>query len=58
MSLENIVPDVEAVDGGNDDQILDQVFYNNVALTLRERIEQCGSRVPVVTGLSCISIIW
>jgi len=51
VSLENIVPVVEGVDDdGNNDQTLDQAFYDNVALTLRERIEQCGSRVPVVTG--------
>ena len=29
---------------------LDQKFYDNLATTLGERIEQCGPRVPVITG--------
>jgi aspartate kinase len=49
--LENVVPDLEGFDGENDDETLDQAFYDNVAFALRDRIEQCGSRVPVVTGL-------
>jgi aspartate kinase len=51
VSLENIVLDPEGLDGVNDDETLDQAFYDNLAFALRDRIEQCGSRVPVVTGL-------
>ena len=51
VSLENIVPDFEGLDGEGEDETLDQSFYDNLALVLRDRMEQCGCRVPVVTGL-------
>jgi aspartate kinase len=50
VSLENIIPDSESLDGVNDDETLGQIFYDNLTVALRDRIEQCGSRVPVVTG--------
>jgi len=51
VSLEHIVPDPEAFDDMENDETLDQAFYDNLALALRARIEQCDARVPVVTGL-------
>lgn len=63
VSLENIVPnlsDTEPGGGGNagdaalkqegENGALDQSFYDRVATAVGERIKQCGSRVPVVTG--------
>ncbi|KAJ7636899.1 Aspartate/glutamate/uridylate kinase [Roridomyces roridus] len=47
VSLENIVPFADDLD---DDSSLDQEFYDNLSKTVGERIKQCGSRVPVVTG--------
>lgn len=29
---------------------LDQQFYDKLAVALAERVKQCGSKVPVVTG--------
>lgn len=49
VSLENIVPGVDDSDDVEDGS-LDQAFYDRLAVALGERIEQCGSRVPVVTG--------
>lgn len=50
VSLENVVPDPQGLDGEDGYKTLDQAFYDNLASALRDRIEQCGSRVPVVTG--------
>ncbi|KAJ7123052.1 Aspartate/glutamate/uridylate kinase [Mycena epipterygia] len=49
VSLENIVPvadDLEADEDGS----LDQEFYDRLSHAVSERVKQCGSRVPVVTG--------
>ncbi|KAG6853381.1 hypothetical protein C0991_004842 [Blastosporella zonata] len=48
VSLEDIVPEYDDADAP--DGSLDQDFYDRLATALGERIEQCGSRVPVVTG--------
>ncbi|KAF9457925.1 Aspartate/glutamate/uridylate kinase [Collybia nuda] len=48
VSLENIVPEHDVDDAP--DGSLDQEFYDKLAAALGERIELCGSRVPVVTG--------
>ncbi|KAG5645489.1 hypothetical protein DXG03_005897 [Asterophora parasitica] len=48
VSLEDIVPESEEVD--TDVGSLDQEFYDRLANALGERIQQCGPRVPVVTG--------
>ena len=34
---------------------LDQAFYDKLAMTVGERIKQCGQRVPVVTGRRVLS---
>ncbi|QRV96208.1 amino acid kinase family [Ceratobasidium sp. AG-Ba] len=48
VSLESIVPVFE---GDTDGKVqLDQAFYDSVAKAVGERLEQCGRRVPVVTG--------
>lgn len=46
VSLEDIVPerDTEA------DDILDQSFYDDLAIAMGARLQECGPRVPVVTG--------
>ncbi|KAH7105099.1 aspartate kinase [Auriculariales sp. MPI-PUGE-AT-0066] len=52
VSLENIVPPAEDehdIAVGADGQ-LEQPFYDQLTTVLGERIRQCGSRVPVVTG--------
>ncbi|GLB39135.1 putative aspartate kinase [Lyophyllum shimeji] len=49
VSLEDIVPISEDSDA-QEDGTLDQDFYDRLATALGERIAQCGSRVPVVTG--------
>jgi aspartate kinase len=46
VSLDDIVPPFD----DNDKTTLSQDFYDSLADTLGERIKQCGSRVPVVTG--------
>ncbi|KIY61670.1 aspartate kinase [Cylindrobasidium torrendii FP15055 ss-10] len=48
VSLEDIVPslDDDSYSGGS----LDQDFYDRLCEALAERINQCGRRVPVVTG--------
>lgn len=51
VSLENVVPDPQGLDGEDGYKTLDQAFYDNLASALRDRIEHCGSRVPVVTGV-------
>jgi aspartate kinase len=48
VSLENVVPSMDEVDGNN--AVLDQDFYDRVGAAVAERIRQCGPRVPVVTG--------
>ena len=35
---------------------LGQEFYNQLAVRIGERIRDCGARVPVVTGLSQITL--
>lgn len=45
VSLENIIPSTYTVKKG-----LDQDFYDYLSKQLRERIEKCEGRVPVVTG--------
>jgi aspartate kinase len=49
VSLENIVPS-EGGAGADSDTILDQEFYDRVGQAVAERIQQCGARVPVITG--------
>lgn len=51
VSLEAIVPAYEGDTDGTGVQ-LDQAFYDSVANAVGERLEQCGRRVPVVTGMS------
>ncbi|RDB30250.1 putative aspartokinase [Hypsizygus marmoreus] len=48
VSLEDVVPEFE--DSDTYEGVLDQDFYDRLAAALGERIQQCGSRVPVVTG--------
>ncbi|TFK22168.1 aspartate kinase [Coprinopsis marcescibilis] len=51
VSLDDIVPDSYLIDeaehGG---KILGQDFYDDLAKAMAQRLEQCGRRVPVVTG--------
>ncbi|KAL4251984.1 aspartate kinase [Abortiporus biennis] len=49
VSLENIIP-AEDGDSSFDNDTLGQDFYDRVAHLVGERIKQCGSRIPVVTG--------
>lgn len=49
VSLENIVPNWEG-DAFSGDQQLGQEFYDRLAVVIGDRIKQCGTRVPVVTG--------
>ncbi|KAH9941144.1 aspartate kinase [Epithele typhae] len=49
VSLENVIPAAEG-ENFSDSDTLDQDFYDRVAELVAERIKQCGSRVPVVTG--------
>jgi aspartate kinase len=55
VSLENIVPESDDFDGFGDTS-LDQAFYDRLVLAVGERIKQCESRVPVVTGLYCLPL--
>lgn len=48
VSLEDVVPPYEV--DVNEDQTLPQEFYDDVAQAFGERIKECDSRVPVVTG--------
>ncbi|KAG6857043.1 hypothetical protein H0H87_010397 [Tephrocybe sp. NHM501043] len=48
VSLEDIVPEEDDADAS--DGSLDQGFYDRLTSVMGERIEQCGPRVPVVTG--------
>ena len=48
VSLEDVVPPYET--DAFTDQVLPQEFYDNVAKAFGERMQQCGSHVPVVTG--------
>ncbi|KAH9179017.1 aspartate kinase [Lactarius sanguifluus] len=45
VSLENVVPPYDQVDG-----TLGQDFYDQVGSAFATRVQQCGARVPVVTG--------
>ena len=45
VSLENVVPSYDEVDGA-----LGQDFYDRVSDAFAERIRHCEPRVPVVTG--------
>jgi aspartate kinase len=47
VSLDDIVPS----DWNAEDGVLGQDFYDEVAKAVGERVKQCGSRVPVVTGM-------
>ena len=49
VSLDSVVPDMEE-DFDTHAPMLDQRFYDKLAVAFAERIKQCGSRVPVVTG--------
>ncbi len=49
VSLENIVPPWDDIDVSTD-HTLDQSFYDRLPAVLAERLSQCGTRVPVVTG--------
>ncbi|KAI0062615.1 aspartate kinase [Artomyces pyxidatus] len=49
VSLENVVPPHDDVDAGSDGA-LGQSFYDKVSAAFAERIQECGPRVPVVTG--------
>jgi aspartate kinase len=49
VSLEDIVPDSDDSDSTHEGT-LDQDFYDRLSTALGERILQCGSRIPVVTG--------
>lgn len=49
VSLESVVPDFEdELDYSR--ATLGQDFYDSVSTALAARVEQCGARVPVVTG--------
>ena len=50
VSLENIVPEVEGSDESFD-ATLDHEFYDRLIIALAERINRCGPRIPVITGL-------
>ncbi|KAI9444102.1 aspartate kinase [Lactarius indigo] len=45
VSLENVVPPYDQVDG-----TLGQDFYDQVGTAFATRVQQCGARVPVITG--------
>ncbi|KAI5888665.1 aspartate kinase [Schizophyllum commune H4-8] len=49
VSLDDVVPQEDDSDSANPGS-LDQSFYDRLSVALGERIQQCGSRVPVVTG--------
>lgn len=48
VSLEEIVPPYDA--DGDPEKSLPQEFYDKLAVALGERLQECGSRIPVVTG--------
>lgn len=50
VSLENIVPLPAEGETSPETDTMGQEFYDSVATAVAERIKQCGSRVPVVTG--------
>ena len=49
VSLDDVVPQEDDSDSANPSS-LDQSFYDRLTVALGERIQQCGPRVPVVTG--------
>lgn len=49
VPLDSVVPDIEE-DFNSNGPTLDQRFYDRLAAALAERVKQCGSRVPVITG--------
>ncbi|KAF9788353.1 Aspartate/glutamate/uridylate kinase [Thelephora terrestris] len=49
VSLDSVVPDIDE-DSDSHGPTLDQQFYDKLAVAFAERVKQCGSRVPVVTG--------
>ncbi|CAG7847746.1 Probable aspartokinase; AltName: Full=Aspartate kinase [Serendipita indica DSM 11827] len=49
VSLENIVPSWDDIDAKSE-AALDQSFYDRLSKVIGERVKQCGTRVPVVTG--------
>ena len=48
VSLEEIVPQFDFE--GDPEKSLPQEFYDNLAVALGERLRECGSRIPLVTG--------
>lgn len=50
VSLDSVVPGMEE-DFDTQGPTLNQRFYDKLAVALAERLKQCGSRVPVVTGM-------
>lgn len=48
VSLEEIVPPFDV--DGDPEKSLPQEFYDELAAALGERLQECGSRIPVVTG--------
>ncbi|PVG03252.1 putative HOM3-L-aspartate 4-P-transferase [Serendipita vermifera] len=49
VSFENIVPQWDDIDVSSD-HTLEQSFYDRLSLVIADRIKQCGTRVPVITG--------
>ena len=45
-------------DFDTDGPTLDQRFYDKLAIALAERVKQCDSRVPVVTGRFIVAGEW
>lgn len=43
------VPEIDADESSTQ---LNQAFYDSVAKAVGERLEECGPRIPVVTGTS------
>lgn len=55
MSLENIVEaagEDDETTGSDGQRQLGQPFYDRLSKRLGERLNECGDRVPVVTGKS------
>ena len=53
--MENIVPPcLEPAEQGNESAQLGQEFYDRLAIALGERIRACGTKVPVITGMSYV----
>jgi aspartate kinase len=48
VSLEEVVPPFDV--DGDPEKSLPQEFYDELAVALGKRLQECGSRIPVVTG--------